>query len=491
MRPLLASVVIVAAIGAAASAQRTGARSGVPPTLATRQVIVTQERLDRFTEWIKAVHDHEPGERDAPLERVTSWSGDELRGLWADAQFLAALMRNLKLNHFEIPQPRETVAVLYKTALLQRMRVLACAAAGHLSSADCLAIRAADSLDEELRQFATDAATDRTRSGEDNYFLRRGAILHADVEIIARPVLDGRESTSARPLPGPRRVRADTSDGVAVDIHEVGVHWEIARTLLAMIVPRNLERPAPQRDAMVRDWYRATAAWMQQAESHDIDHIKRARALFPNDPDILFLSGTLHEVYASSEIQAAVHHATLPTGFELDIGSARGELRQAEGFYRRALAQAPDMAEAHLRLGRVLALQGHQAEAVAELQQAITRLGDEELEYDGELFIGAAYEALARYDEAAAAYESAAARFPGAQSPLIALSQLARRRGDRAGALAAISRMFALPMPDDGDRRDPWWVYKTVQAKNADDLLDALRSPFRRSAGESAGERAR
>jgi len=99
MRPLLASVVIVAAVGAAASAQR-GARSGVPTTLATRQVIVTEERIDRFTDWIKAVHEHEPGEDDAALERVASWSGDELRGLWADAQFLAALMRNLKVNHF-------------------------------------------------------------------------------------------------------------------------------------------------------------------------------------------------------------------------------------------------------------------------------------------------------------------------------------------------------------------------------------------------------
>jgi tetratricopeptide (TPR) repeat protein len=140
------------------------------------------------------------------------------------------------------------------------------------------------------------------------------------------------------------------------------------------------------------------------------------------------------------------------------------------------------MAEAHLRLGRVLALQGHDAEAVPELQQALTRLGDEALEYDGELFIGAAYEALGRYDEGAAAYEHAAARFPAAQSPLIALSQLARRRGDRTGALAAMARMFALPSPEDGDRQDPWWTYKTAQARNADDLLETVHAPFRRHA---------
>jgi hypothetical protein len=484
MRPLLASVITVAVIGAAASAQRPAARSGVPTTLATREVIVTQERIDRFTGWIKAVHEHEPGERDAALERVASWSGDELRGLWADAQFLAALMRNLKVNHFEIPQARETIAVVYKTPLLQRMRAIACAAAGHLLSADCMAIHAADSLDEELRAFAADATADRTRSGEDNYFLRRGAILAADVEMIVKPVLDVPASASSRPLPGPRRVRADTSDGVPVNVHDVGVHWEIARTLLSLVIPKGFNQPAPARDAMVRDWYHATAAWMQQVESHDTDHINRARGLFPTDPDILFLSGTLHEVYASSEIQAAAHSVAMPAGFDLDIGSVRGELHQAEGFFRRALAQAPEMAEAHLRLGHVLTLQGHEAEAVAELEQAVTRLGDEELEYDGELFIGAAYEALGRYDEAAAAYEDAASRFPNAQSPLIALSQLARRRGDRTGALAAIARMFALPMPEDGDRRDPWWFYTTAQARNADDLLDAMRAPFRRGSAQ-------
>jgi tetratricopeptide (TPR) repeat protein len=481
MRPPLASVVIVAVVAAVASAQ--GARSGVPTALATRQVIVTAERIDRFSHWIEAVHDHEPGERDAALDRVLSWSGDELGAVWGDAQFVAALMRNLKLNHLEIPQPREKVAVIYKPVLLQRMRTMACAAAGRLLSADCAAIRAGDSLDNGLREFAADADADRRRTGEDNYLLRRAAIFHGDVEMLVNPVLDAAESASPRALPGPRRVRADTSDGVSVNVQEVGVHWEIARTLLSMIVPRNLDRPAPGRDSMVRAWYRATCAWMQHVESHDTDHIDRAREIFPDDPDILFLSGTLRETYASAEIQAAAHSVPpIPGGFELGIGSVRSELRQAEGFFRRALAREPDMAEAHLRLGRVLALQGHDAEAVPELQQALTRLGDEALEYDGELFIGAAFEALGRSDEGAAAYEHAAARFPAAQSPLIALSQLARRRGDRTGALAAMARMFALPSPGDGDRQDPWWTYKTAQARNADDLLETVRAPFRRHA---------
>src|SRR5262249_13195873 len=126
--------------------------------------------------------------------------------------------------------------------------------------------------------------------------------------------------------------------------------------------------------------------------------------------------------------------------------------------------------------------QGHHADALTELQQALALLDDEELRYDGELFVGVEEEALGRYDAAAALYEQAAARYPGAQSPLIALSQLARRRGDPARARAAIDRLFALPPPGDEERADPWWVYKIAQARNADDLLDELRAPFRRSA---------
>ena len=61
--------------------------------------------------------------------------------------------------------------------------------------------------------------------------------------------------------------------------------------------------PAPGRDDMVRQWYRATAAWMQLREDHDKLHLDRARAIFPADPDILFLSACQRETYAGAPIQ--------------------------------------------------------------------------------------------------------------------------------------------------------------------------------------------
>jgi hypothetical protein len=68
--------------------------------------------------------------------------------------------------------------------------------------------------------------------------------------------------------------------------------------------------------------------------------------------------------------------------------------------------------------------------------------------------------------------------YPTAQSPLLALSSLARRRGDRAGVLGALQQLFALPA-NKRDRDDPWWTYHVEQARHADELLEQLCRPFR------------
>ena len=60
---------------------------------------------------------------------------------------------------------------------------------------------------------------------------------------------------------------------------------------------------------------------------------------------------------------------------------------------------------------------------------------------------------------ARAAFERAAALRPAAQSPLLALSQLAYSRGDSGEAAALLARVAELPALD-GD--DPWWTYNTT-----------------------------
>jgi tetratricopeptide (TPR) repeat protein len=359
------------------------------------------------------------------------------------------------------------------------MTVLACAAAGLLDDRACVAIDAKGALDSQGGHLAEHAAASREAGDEDNGILRRAALLHADVVMLA-------PSTAAQPAPadaavrtiGPQSVRVTTSDGIDRHVQRVGVNWDIGRRLLDAVRPPGERMPHPERDRMVHDWYRATSAWMIWNENHDTKHVDRAREIFPNDPDILFLSGCQHEAYARPLIQSAVQTAVLPTGFSIDVDSARLELRRAESFFRGALSQDPAHAEARLRLGRTLGLLDRHADAASELRAASESLADAGQRYYSALFLGAEEEALGRFEAARAAYGRARQGYPRAQSPYLALSELARRTGDRAGALRATEEMFDLSK--DPARNDPWWSYFVVGARNAEDWLDELRRPFKR-----------
>jgi tetratricopeptide (TPR) repeat protein len=268
------------------------------------------------------------------------------------------------------------------------------------------------------------------------------------------------------------------SDGREVDLSQSAVHWEIARMLLDLIVPLGGDHAAPASDPMVRDWYYATAAWMQLREDHDRLHLDRALQLFPSDPGILFLSACLRETFAGVPIQTAMRSAILPTGVTMDVHSARVELHDAEGLFRRLLEIHSDHAEARVRYGRVLGAIGKHVEAAVELRRARAALADRQLLYYAQLFLGAEEENLGDRDEARASFELAASLFPRAQSPLLALSQLARRSGDRIGALNAIDRLFALDRGVRTERDDPWFSYYLAQARDADDRLAALQRPY-------------
>jgi tetratricopeptide (TPR) repeat protein len=337
-------------------------------------------------------------------------------------------------------------------------------------------LKASTELDADLLRLSSLAAESRRHGDDSNYLLRRGALLHTDVAMF---VPSPTEPIAGSGAAAPQRFRLTISDGLEMNMGQVAVHWELARMLLEYVQPEGAGRPAPGRDDMVRQWYRATAAWMQSREDHDTQHLDRARLLFPDDPDILFLSGCQHETYAAPHIQSAMRSAVLPTGMTSDVGSDRAELRQAEAFFRRAIATNPNLPEARLRLGRALSLLDRHADARVMLTQALAGTDDPWLLYFGGLFLGRAEEALGNRDAARASYERAADLYPHAQSPRLALSQLARRSGDRAGALSAIAPVFSRTAGED-EREDPWWSYHVAQGRNAGALLDKVREPFLR-----------
>jgi len=210
---------------------------------------------------------------------------------------------------------------------------------------------------------------------------------------------------------------------------------------------------------------------------YDTTHLERARQLFPNDRDILFLCATQHAIYATPRIQNVAKTVVLPSGYFMQMSGDREELRQSQALLRRALTVDSQFAEGRVRLGRVLALQRQFAEAERELNEAIPALEDRPNQYYAQLFLGSVEESLGKFDAAKSAYERAASLYPSAQSPLVALAQLARRRGDRAGALRTMEILFALPGDAEG-RRDPWWTFDTWHARDAEDRLVELWQQF-------------
>jgi transposase len=131
----------------------------------------------------------------------------------------------------------------------------------------------------------------------------------------------------------------------------------------------------------------------------------------------------------------------------------------------------------------VLGLQGRHEEAYGELQRVEAAGGGALLRYYGALFLGAEEDALGHVDRAGDAFRTASALYPKAQSPYFALSRLAWRTGDRAGALGAIQPVLTFSADEDG-REDPWWLYYDGTSREAEALLVRLRGSFQAGAAQ-------
>jgi tetratricopeptide (TPR) repeat protein len=394
-------------------------------------------RIDRMNRWVEAVLAHRPGEFDSAITFVTGMRVPEVQTLSVDAKTLVILMRNSRATIFYINQGKRQVKIDYGLSDVDALRALA-------------------------RRVSPNPQNDGVKTAEINRFLRRAALLEGDVAMLN---LVEQVPLSAAPKGPSFRFRVHVNDGQTISINQAPVHWELARAMLDLIAPN------PARDEMVRAWYIATAAAVEDREEHDTDHLNRALELFPDDPTILFFNGCLHEGYASDRLQTAIKSMKLPTGMSIDIGSAHTELALAQGFLKKAVAEDPGFAEARLHFGHVLGSLGRHQEAAAELRQALESLDDDANRYYASMFLGKEEEALGRLDAARAAYEAARELFPGAQSPRLALSQLAWRQGDRSNAIAAARDAFT------GDA-DPWWTYAFAHARHSNELLEELRRPF-------------
>jgi hypothetical protein len=97
------------------------------------------------------------------------------------------------------------------------------------------------------------------------------------------------------------------------------------------------------------------------------------------------------------------------------------------------------------------------------------------LAYYAGMFTGREAEQLGYLEEARASYEQASQLFPRAQSPLIALSEIAQRRGDDTAAHRTLERALAATKTTN-DWDDPWWWYPSYTGRSADALLSTART---------------
>ncbi len=315
---------------------------------------------------------------------------------------------------------------------------------------------------------------------------RRGALLHTDLALLlpdeaaAFVWQDAPQPTGPRGRdvdPVPSNVLGFSADGQHVGSNVESGHWPLASWLLARV------RPDSSADEFVRLWYRAVAATFLSTSrfGNCTFHLARGQKALPRDPVLLLYAGAMHEALASPRAQnvqgvTTAYAVEKVTGVmarvrEQVLPSEREHVYGAERDLRDALKYgAPP--EAQLRLGRVTGRLGRHGDAVRLLERCVPPAGDARLAYFRELFLGTEYGALGRIDEARASFERAATLFPTAQAPLIAISDVCRRSGDRAGALAALGRLEALPSA----RADPWRNYYQSAAADAERQLKAVRA---------------
>ena len=377
-------------------------------------------RIDRLERWAEAVERHQPGEADAALQSLDSWAATDLAELKTSVLSVVTLMRDPSARmFFRVVASGRAPQVLYGPRELRRLM----AVAAHLAPLG------------------------------DNHVLKRAAMLHTDAALDARA-----DATGSR-----RRTELFVfrfSDGQELgQVDSIG-HWDMARFVLDLVKPdKNAIRPDPGSDDWVRRWYGTAISYMLARMQFAVSTTNRALDIFRDDAEVLYLAGVMHETLASPAVQEAFRGTDYYLRSSLGLSSRRGELNAAEDLLGRAVKLNPAFAQARLHLGHVLAEQGEHKKALTELAQALTGIKNPDLLYYGHLFSGRSAAALGQTAAARDAFEQAARLKPSAQSPLLALSQLAYGRGDTGEAAAMLARLEGLPELEGGD---PWWIYNTM-----------------------------
>jgi hypothetical protein len=315
-------------------------------------------------------------------------------------------------------------------------------------------------------------------SNQMDKFLLKAALFHTDMAILEMETIRGYvphwpksvlQNSPELIFSNPWRV-VKINDGLS-SAGEEGLQWSRASMLvLCGTFPLQTSHTNTLSRETARRWLVATTAIMLKNRKRAFadNNIERGLHFFPSDPDLLFLSGALHEIFAMPQNQNV-----LPlSGYSFKYGSTEAELKSAQNDFQKSLKKNYNFPEAHLRLGRVTGLRGDHATAIHELQTALDNLTDPRSQYYACLFLGNEYLALHQREEAKRHFERASNLFPEAQSPLLSLSYLARSSGHPKDALIITQKLLDLSASPLSS--DPWWDYDIPQSIDSDALISSL-----------------
>ena len=261
--------------------------------------------------------------------------------------------------------------------------------------------------------------------------LRRGAMLHADASCsvpaptreaaAGGPISSSTSSTTARGSASRMRSGSGTSRDSC---------WNRSDPILAT------SGRSPRGDDWVRRWYRTADRVSAVADALQRRGTSNAgSSSFPTIRRLLFLDGVLHETLASPAIQEPLRQvrADVRRSARREHG-LRASSTPPSDLLRRAVKFSPEFAEARLHLGRVLARAGARTRTrCPSCASALSVIEEPDLQYYGHVSSSAVRRRRSATTPARACGVRAAPPplRPGAQSPLLALSQLAYARGDR------------------------------------------------------------
>jgi tetratricopeptide (TPR) repeat protein len=355
--------------------------------------------------WLDAVTTHRPGDRDAAVARVSQWTRDDL-----------------------------------------------------------------DRVQPMVSQLEAD---ERSR------VVSRALVLHTDVAIFGR-------TSTGYDLPAGDQVIFLFADGKDAGQMVRTFHWDFGRRLVARL------QSGEDRTRIGRVYYRAAGAVLQLwAEDGELQaHFAAGRRLLGDDPVLLMYEGTMHQADADARSQRyfdqirQARRDPSARGATAPIPTAGGAAMQpranvlvlpptteraraeAERYFRRALEADPSFAEARVRLAHILHDRGRHTDAARQLDGAtIPGSATPFLRYYSSMLAGRVARALDRIDAAQAAFEAAVAVEPRAQSPRLALSELAMARGDALTAQRYLAPLSAAAGPD-----DPWWRVGRTHGASAQGL---------------------